>query len=204
MISGSSAVGGGSAPGLQLPTVLLSIARDGQSAAATEALVAHARSARDRAHRTRSRRPRSSNRPRPIRTKCSRGPALPIQMNGGRPAQRLRTGDRGAVPREPHHRARGRSTRTRSGRSRSSCSPSAYGMRMPIRHIGDPRSACAWWARRHRRDRPVPEASGQRALAAVHGEDPARDRRGGRLRHCRRRCSIAATGLAWPASSPSS
>ena len=36
MISGSSAVGGGSAPGVQLPTVLLSIARNGQSAAATE------------------------------------------------------------------------------------------------------------------------------------------------------------------------
>jgi L-seryl-tRNA(Ser) seleniumtransferase len=36
MISGSSAVGGGSAPGVQLPTVLLSIERDGQSAAATE------------------------------------------------------------------------------------------------------------------------------------------------------------------------
>ncbi len=37
MVSGSSAVGGGSAPGLQLPTVLLSIARAGESAAATEA-----------------------------------------------------------------------------------------------------------------------------------------------------------------------
>jgi L-seryl-tRNA(Ser) seleniumtransferase len=37
LISGSSAVGGGSAPGLQLPTVLLSIARDGEGAAATEA-----------------------------------------------------------------------------------------------------------------------------------------------------------------------
>ena len=37
MISGSSAVGGGSAPGAELPTVLLSIAREGQSAAATEA-----------------------------------------------------------------------------------------------------------------------------------------------------------------------
>ena len=36
MISGSSAVGGGSAPGLELATVLLSIERDGQSAAATE------------------------------------------------------------------------------------------------------------------------------------------------------------------------
>ncbi len=36
MISGSSAVGGGSAPGVELPTVLLSIARDGQSAATTE------------------------------------------------------------------------------------------------------------------------------------------------------------------------
>ena len=36
MISGSSAVGGGSAPGVALPTVLLSIAREGQSAAATE------------------------------------------------------------------------------------------------------------------------------------------------------------------------
>ena len=36
MVSGSSAVGGGSAPGVQLPTVLLSIAKDGQSAAATE------------------------------------------------------------------------------------------------------------------------------------------------------------------------
>ena len=36
MISGSSAVGGGSAPGVQLPTVLLSIARDGQSATTTE------------------------------------------------------------------------------------------------------------------------------------------------------------------------
>ena len=37
LISGASAVGGGSAPGLGLPTVLLSISRDGQSAAATEA-----------------------------------------------------------------------------------------------------------------------------------------------------------------------
>jgi len=36
LISGSSAVGGGSAPGLELPTVLLSIARDGESADATE------------------------------------------------------------------------------------------------------------------------------------------------------------------------
>lgn len=36
MITGSSAVGGGSAPGLELPTVLLSIARDGESSAATE------------------------------------------------------------------------------------------------------------------------------------------------------------------------
>jgi L-seryl-tRNA(Ser) seleniumtransferase len=37
MISGSSAVGGGSAPGLELPTVLLSIAKDGESTATTEA-----------------------------------------------------------------------------------------------------------------------------------------------------------------------
>jgi L-seryl-tRNA(Ser) seleniumtransferase len=37
MISGASAVGGGSAPGFGLPTVLLSIAREGESAAATEA-----------------------------------------------------------------------------------------------------------------------------------------------------------------------
>lgn len=37
MISGSSAVGGGSAPGVELPTVLLSIEREGHSAAATEA-----------------------------------------------------------------------------------------------------------------------------------------------------------------------
>jgi L-seryl-tRNA(Ser) seleniumtransferase len=36
MISGSSAVGGGSAPGLALPTVLLSLARDGESPDATE------------------------------------------------------------------------------------------------------------------------------------------------------------------------
>jgi L-seryl-tRNA(Ser) seleniumtransferase len=36
MISGSSAVGGGSAPGLQLPTVLLSVTRDGESPGATE------------------------------------------------------------------------------------------------------------------------------------------------------------------------
>ena len=36
MISGASAVGGGSAPGLHLPTVLLSIARDGESPDATE------------------------------------------------------------------------------------------------------------------------------------------------------------------------
>jgi L-seryl-tRNA(Ser) seleniumtransferase len=36
MISGASAVGGGSAPGVELPTVLLAIAREGQSAAATE------------------------------------------------------------------------------------------------------------------------------------------------------------------------
>ena len=37
LVSGSSAVGGGSAPGLGLPTVLLAIERDGQSATATEA-----------------------------------------------------------------------------------------------------------------------------------------------------------------------
>ncbi len=36
MISGASAVGGGSAPGVQLPTVLVSIERGGGSAAATE------------------------------------------------------------------------------------------------------------------------------------------------------------------------
>lgn len=36
LLSGASAVGGGSAPGLQLPTVLLSIARDGESADRTE------------------------------------------------------------------------------------------------------------------------------------------------------------------------
>jgi L-seryl-tRNA(Ser) seleniumtransferase len=36
MISGSSAVGGGSAPGLELPTVLLAIMRDGESPDATE------------------------------------------------------------------------------------------------------------------------------------------------------------------------
>jgi len=36
MMSGASAVGGGSAPGLQLPTVLLSIARDGESPDHTE------------------------------------------------------------------------------------------------------------------------------------------------------------------------
>ena len=36
-ISGSSAVGGGSAPGLELPTVLLSIQKDGETTAATEA-----------------------------------------------------------------------------------------------------------------------------------------------------------------------
>jgi L-seryl-tRNA(Ser) seleniumtransferase len=36
LISGSSAVGGGSAPGLELPTVLLAIDREGQSADATE------------------------------------------------------------------------------------------------------------------------------------------------------------------------
>ena len=36
MMSGSSAVGGGSAPGLQLPTVLLAISREGESPAALE------------------------------------------------------------------------------------------------------------------------------------------------------------------------
>ena len=36
MMSGASAVGGGSAPGLQLPTVLLTLARDGESPDATE------------------------------------------------------------------------------------------------------------------------------------------------------------------------
>ena len=36
MISGASAVGGGSAPGMKLPTALLSIARDGESTADTE------------------------------------------------------------------------------------------------------------------------------------------------------------------------
>ncbi|MEP6782334.1 MAG: L-seryl-tRNA(Sec) selenium transferase, partial [Acidobacteriota bacterium] len=39
MISGTSAVGGGSAPGLQLPTVLLSLARDGESASHTESVL---------------------------------------------------------------------------------------------------------------------------------------------------------------------
>ena len=37
LTSGASAVGGGSAPGVTLPTVLLAMARDGESAAATEA-----------------------------------------------------------------------------------------------------------------------------------------------------------------------
>jgi L-seryl-tRNA(Ser) seleniumtransferase len=37
LVSGSSAAGGGSAPGLGLPTVLLAIQREGQSASATEA-----------------------------------------------------------------------------------------------------------------------------------------------------------------------
>jgi len=37
MLTGSSAVGGGSAPGLDLPTVLLAIGRDGESAATTAA-----------------------------------------------------------------------------------------------------------------------------------------------------------------------
>ena len=37
MVTGMSAVGGGSAPGLGLPTVLLSIGKEGQSAATTEA-----------------------------------------------------------------------------------------------------------------------------------------------------------------------
>jgi L-seryl-tRNA(Ser) seleniumtransferase len=36
MMSGTSAVGGGSAPGLALPTVLLAIARERESADATE------------------------------------------------------------------------------------------------------------------------------------------------------------------------
>jgi L-seryl-tRNA(Ser) seleniumtransferase len=36
MLSGASAAGGGSAPALELPTVLLAIARDGESAGATE------------------------------------------------------------------------------------------------------------------------------------------------------------------------
>ena len=36
LVSGSSAVGGGSAPGLRLPTVLLSLARDGESPDQTE------------------------------------------------------------------------------------------------------------------------------------------------------------------------
>jgi L-seryl-tRNA(Ser) seleniumtransferase len=36
LVTGSSAVGGGSAPGLELPTVLVSIAKDGESADATE------------------------------------------------------------------------------------------------------------------------------------------------------------------------
>jgi L-seryl-tRNA(Ser) seleniumtransferase len=39
MISGSSAVGGGSAPGVELPTVLLSVSRDGESASQTEAVL---------------------------------------------------------------------------------------------------------------------------------------------------------------------
>jgi L-seryl-tRNA(Ser) seleniumtransferase len=37
LVSGSSAVGGGSAPGVQLPTVLLALERDELSAAALEA-----------------------------------------------------------------------------------------------------------------------------------------------------------------------
>lgn len=39
LVSGSSAVGGGSAPGVALPTVLLTLARDGHSAASLEALL---------------------------------------------------------------------------------------------------------------------------------------------------------------------
>jgi L-seryl-tRNA(Ser) seleniumtransferase len=39
MLSGSSAVGGGSAPGVQLPTVLLSVSRDGESASQTESFL---------------------------------------------------------------------------------------------------------------------------------------------------------------------
>jgi L-seryl-tRNA(Ser) seleniumtransferase len=39
MISGSSAIGGGSAPGVELPTVLLSVTRDGESASQTEAML---------------------------------------------------------------------------------------------------------------------------------------------------------------------
>ena len=39
LISGSSAVGGGSAPGVELPTVLLAIERDGESASQTESVL---------------------------------------------------------------------------------------------------------------------------------------------------------------------
>jgi L-seryl-tRNA(Ser) seleniumtransferase len=39
MVSGSSAIGGGSAPGVQLPTVLLALSRDGESASQTETVL---------------------------------------------------------------------------------------------------------------------------------------------------------------------
>ena len=68
MISGSSAVGGGSAPGLELPTVLLSIERDGIRRRRLEAMAAAARPAGHRAHRARPRRPGSCGPCCPIKT----------------------------------------------------------------------------------------------------------------------------------------
>jgi L-seryl-tRNA(Ser) seleniumtransferase len=64
LVSGSSAVGGGSAPGLALPTVLVAIEREGLTADALEAMAAHALHARHRPHRGRPRSARPAHRAR--------------------------------------------------------------------------------------------------------------------------------------------
>ena len=105
MISGSSAVGGGSAPGLQLPTVLL-VDREGRRIAGCDrALAALARSAGDRPHRARSRRPRSADRAARARRRrspacCGRADERRTRRHGRSPPEHRR-----AFPREPDRRA---------------------------------------------------------------------------------------------------
>ena len=61
IVQGVSAVGGGSAPGVELPTWLVAIERDGLTPDALERAAAHAVAADHRADRARSRAARSSN-----------------------------------------------------------------------------------------------------------------------------------------------